>query len=58
MKIFRKKLVVPQGFSCTLKGYRKLVNFIKPEYLHQYKDFQDQDIDDMIKVEKKLSRKY
>lgn len=44
---------VPEGFICSLKAYRKLFDFIKPEYLQDYKDFDDETISDMIKVEKK-----
>ena len=45
---------VPEGFICSLKAYRKLFDFIKPEYLQDYKDFDDETISDMIKVEKRL----
>ena len=43
---------VPEGFICSLKAYRKLFDFIKPEYLQDYKDFDDETISDMIRVEK------
>lgn len=47
---------VPDGFSCSLKGYRKLVDFVKEEYLDCYKDYEDQDIKDMIRIENRLAR--
>lgn len=49
---------VPEGFSCTLKGYRKLVDFICPQYLNSYKEYTDEDIKDMIRVETRLARRY
>lgn len=48
---------VPEGFSCTLKGYRKLVDFVCPQYLECYKDYEDQDITDMIRHENRLVRR-
>ena len=48
---------VPEGFSCTIKGYRKLVDFIRPEYVECYKDYTDQDIIYMIRVENRLARR-
>jgi len=47
---------VPDGFSCSLKGYRKLIDFVREEYLESYKDYEDQDIIDMIKIENRLAR--
>lgn len=47
---------VPEGFICSLKAYRKLFDFVKPEYLKNYKDFDDETINDMIKVENRLYR--
>ena len=47
---------VPEGFVCSLKAYRKLFDFVKPEYLNSYKDFDDETISDMIRVENRLSR--
>lgn len=47
---------VPNGFSCTIKGYRKLVDFVCPQYLDAYKDYEDQDIIDMIRIETRLAR--
>ena len=49
---------VPEGFSCTLKGYRKLVDFVCPQYLDSYKEYTDEDIKDMIRVETRLARRY
>lgn len=49
---------VPEGFSCTLKGYRKLVDFVCPQYLDSFKDYEDEDIKDMIRVETRLARRY
>lgn len=49
---------IPEGFSCTLKGYRKLVDFIRPQYLNSYKEYTDEDIKDMIRVETRLARRY
>lgn len=49
---------VPEGFMCSLKGYRKLFDFVKPEYLNSYKDYDDETINDMIKVETRLARRY
>ena len=49
---------VPEGFTCSLKGYRKLFDFVKPEYLNSYKDYDDETINDMIKVETRLARRY
>lgn len=47
---------VPEGFICSLKAYRKLFDFVKPEYLKNYKDFDDETINDMIKVENRFNR--
>lgn len=47
---------VPEGFICSLKTYRRLFDFIRPQYLQDYKDFDDETIYDMIKVESRLSR--
>lgn len=47
---------VPEGFICSLKAYRRLFDFIRPEYLQDYKDFDDETIYDMIKVESRSSR--
>ena len=49
---------VPEGFKCSLKGYRKLVKFICPQFLNDYKDFDDETINDMIRVETRLARRY
>lgn len=48
---------VPEGFICSLKGYRKLFDFVKPEYLNSYKDYDDETINDMIRIESKLARR-
>lgn len=48
---------VPVGFNCSLKAYQRLFDFIKPEYLQDYKDLDDECIYDMIGVESKLGRK-
>ena len=47
---------VPEGFICSLKAYRKLFDFVKPEYLKNYKDFDDETINNMIKVENRFNR--
>ena len=47
---------VPEEFICSLKAYRKLFDFVKPEYLKNYKDFDDETINHMIKVETRLNR--
>lgn len=49
---------VPEGFICSLKAYKKLFDFVKPEYLNSYKDYDDETINDMIKVETRLARRY
>ena len=47
---------VPEEFICSLKAYRKLCDFVKPEYLKNYKDFDDETINNMIKVENRFNR--
>lgn len=47
---------VPEEFICSLKAYRKLFDFVKPEYLKNYKDFDDETINNMIKVENRFNR--
>ena len=49
---------VPEGFKCSLKTYRKLFDFVKPEYLEDYKHWDDYSICCMIKQETKLMRCY
>lgn len=49
--------VVPEGFQCSLKVYRKLFDFVKPEYMEDYKEWDDQSILDMIRVEGRLARR-
>ena len=48
---------VPNGFKCTLKAYRRLFDFIKPQYLNDYKDWDDDSILTMIRVENRLARR-
>lgn len=47
---------VPEGWICSLSAYRKLVDFIKPEYLESHKDWDTETILDMIKTESRLRR--
>lgn len=49
---------VPEGFICSLKAYKKLFDFVKPEYLEDYKDWDDYSITCMIRQETKLARNY
>lgn len=49
---------VPDGWTCSLKAYRRLVDFICPEFLEDYKDWDDESILNMIKVETRLARRY
>lgn len=48
---------VPAGFACTIKGYRRLWDFTRKEYINSYKDYTDEDIFDMIRIENKLARR-
>lgn len=48
---------VPEGWTCSLKAYRRLVDFVKPEYLESHKDWDDETIFDMIRVETRLARR-
>ena len=49
---------VPEGWICSLKAYRRLFDFVKPEYLESHKDWDDETIFDMIRIETRLARRY
>lgn len=49
---------VPEGWICSLSAYRKLYDFIRPEYLEQHKDWDTETILDMIRVETRLANRY
>lgn len=48
---------VPEGFICNLTTYRRLFDFVKSEYLEDYKDWDDYSILEMIRIESKLARR-
>ena len=47
---------VPEGFICSLPTFRKLYDWVKPEYLNDYKDWDDESIKNMIRIENRLAR--
>ena len=49
---------VPEGWVCSLKAYRRLVDFVRPEYLEHHKDWDDETIFDMIRVETRFANRY
>ena len=48
---------VPEGWICSLSAYRKLVDWVKPEYLDMHKDWDTESILDMIRYENRLARR-